>query len=257
MLFDAFNRAMVIPNTIPACRDRERIRSIVRWNGWVRGGGHSVATEKSTMEFVMTGRSMFLASALMAVGGVWAGSASAAPIHADMSLQDGAVFEQVQMRGHGGGGGSGGMSVGRGGGGMSVGRGGGPGMSFGRSGGPGMSFGNRTVGGGNFAMNNRQSFAANNRNWSGGNWSGRRNFSDFRRHRGFRGSAFAFGFGPSYYDYGYDYGYDDGYYGDDAYAYVAPGAVVADGGSCAQRFRSYDPSTGTYLGYDGLRHPCP
>jgi hypothetical protein len=26
---------------------------------------------------------------------------------------------------------------------------------------------------------------------------------------------------------------------------------------CMQRFRSYDPSSGTYLGYDGLRHPCP
>lgn len=26
---------------------------------------------------------------------------------------------------------------------------------------------------------------------------------------------------------------------------------------CAQRFRSYDPQTGTYLGYDGQRHPCP
>lgn len=26
---------------------------------------------------------------------------------------------------------------------------------------------------------------------------------------------------------------------------------------CAQRFRSYDPASGTYLGYDGYRHPCP
>ena len=26
---------------------------------------------------------------------------------------------------------------------------------------------------------------------------------------------------------------------------------------CMQRFRSYDPASGTYLGYDGLRHPCP
>ncbi|MGB8044731.1 MAG: BA14K family protein [Pseudolabrys sp.] len=24
-----------------------------------------------------------------------------------------------------------------------------------------------------------------------------------------------------------------------------------------QRFRSYDPGSGTYLGYDGYRHPCP
>jgi BA14K-like protein len=26
---------------------------------------------------------------------------------------------------------------------------------------------------------------------------------------------------------------------------------------CSQRYRSYDPASGTYLGYDGLRHPCP
>jgi BA14K-like protein len=26
--------------------------------------------------------------------------------------------------------------------------------------------------------------------------------------------------------------------------------------SCKQRYRSYDPVSGTYLGYDGLRHPC-
>ena len=26
---------------------------------------------------------------------------------------------------------------------------------------------------------------------------------------------------------------------------------------CSQRFKSYDPASGTYLGYDGLRHPCP
>ncbi len=26
---------------------------------------------------------------------------------------------------------------------------------------------------------------------------------------------------------------------------------------CQRRFRSYDPVSQTYLGYDGLRHPCP
>jgi hypothetical protein len=26
---------------------------------------------------------------------------------------------------------------------------------------------------------------------------------------------------------------------------------------CAAHFRSYDSSTGTYLGYDGMRHSCP
>jgi hypothetical protein len=39
-----------------------------------------------------------------------------------------------------------------------------------------------------------------------------------------------------------------------AYAYVAPNFGNA---SCEQRFRSYDPASGTYLGFDGLRHPCP
>jgi hypothetical protein len=36
-------------------------------------------------------------------------------------------------------------------------------------------------------------------------------------------------------------------------------AAPAYGGNayCAQRYRSYDPASGTYLGYDGLRHPCP
>ena len=199
---------------------------------------------------------MLLASALT-LGGAWAGSAIAAPIHADMALPGGAAFEQVQMRGHGGGGGGprgGGMSVGRsGGGGMSVGRSGG-GMSFNRS--SGGNWSGRAIGGGNFASNNRPG------NWSGNNWSGRRNFADWRNHRrGFRGPVVAFGFGPSYYDYGYDYG-DYGYYpyDDESYAYVAPGATAVEGDSvayCQQRFRSYDPSTGTYLGYDGLRHPCP
>ncbi|MGA2942170.1 MAG: BA14K family protein [Xanthobacteraceae bacterium] len=23
-----------------------------------------------------------------------------------------------------------------------------------------------------------------------------------------------------------------------------------------QRYKSYDPGSGTYLGYDGMRHPC-
>ena len=55
--------------------------------------------------------------------------------------------------------------------------------------------------------------------------------------------------------YGY-YGYPPGYYGP---AYVVPPPYVGDDavGYCAQRFRSYDPYSGTYLGYDGLRHSCP
>jgi len=30
-----------------------------------------------------------------------------------------------------------------------------------------------------------------------------------------------------------------------------------DDAYCSQRFRSYDPSSGTYMGYDGRRHSCP
>ena len=36
--------------------------------------------------------------------------------------------------------------------------------------------------------------------------------------------------------------------------------VPGDGDSaayCMQRFKSYDPASGTYLGYDGQSHPCP
>ena len=48
--------------------------------------------------------------------------------------------------------------------------------------------------------------------------------------------------GPEY------YAYPDEYYlapPDDAVAY------------CMRRFKSYDLRSGTYLGYDGYRHPCP
>jgi hypothetical protein len=53
------------------------------------------------------------------------------------------------------------------------------------------------------------------------------------------------------------------YYDAPVYAAPAPvyGAPVYGGNDavayCMQRFRSYDPGSGTYLGYDGLRHPCP
>jgi hypothetical protein len=63
--------------------------------------------------------------------------------------------------------------------------------------------------------------------------------------------------------YGY-YGapdYGPGYY-DDQYYDGGPVAVMPDGGDdsvtyCMQTYRSYDPQSGTYLGNDGYRHPCP
>ena len=60
-----------------------------------------------------------------------------------------------------------------------------------------------------------------------------------------------------YYGYGaYDsYGYAPGY----RRGYVVGPAYGAgdDIAYCQQRFRSYDVASGTYLGYDGMRHPCP
>ncbi len=55
-------------------------------------------------------------------------------------------------------------------------------------------------------------------------------------------------YAPGYYDDQYDNGpvavaQDPG--GDDAVAY------------CMQTYRSYDPRSGTYMGNDGQRHPCP
>ena len=69
------------------------------------------------------------------------------------------------------------------------------------------------------------------------------------------GSALGYGYGGYYdpYYYGNDYAYND-YYDDGSTRYVASGG--ADPAYCAQRYRSYDPASGTYLGYDGLRHPC-
>jgi BA14K-like protein len=67
------------------------------------------------------------------------------------------------------------------------------------------------------------------------------------------GSALA---APYYYGGYYPYGYYPAYPAYPPAGYGAPPAGDATA-YCAQRFRSYDPSTGTYLGFDGARHPCP
>jgi hypothetical protein len=62
------------------------------------------------------------------------------------------------------------------------------------------------------------------------------------------GGALAAPYGPGY--------YGPGYYGAPppvAYG-PPPGDAIA---YCMQRFRSFDPGSGTYLGNDGFRHPCP
>jgi hypothetical protein len=53
------------------------------------------------------------------------------------------------------------------------------------------------------------------------------------------------------------YYYRPYYYAPPAYYAPPPYAVGDPVAYCMQRFRSYDPYSRTYLGYDGLRHPCP
>lgn len=68
------------------------------------------------------------------------------------------------------------------------------------------------------------------------------------------GGAIASSQRGGYYGPGYapGYAYGPGY----APAYAGPPGGDAVG-YCLSRFKSYDPGSGTYLGYDGYRHPCP
>ena len=86
------------------------------------------------------------------------------------------------------------------------------------------------------------------------------------RHRHHGGSGVFLGFGlplfgggPYYNDYYDDYGYGYGY--GPYRSYYAPRAYYAPvGGShvrwCMNRYRTYDPRSNTFIGYDGDRHRC-
>jgi hypothetical protein len=86
----------------------------------------------------------------------------------------------------------------------------------------------------------------------GGGGSNRQAWSGRHYNRGGYGGGYGggiyFGGGPYW---GGPYAYDDGDYID------APVAAGGDDAYCMRRYRSYDPRSGTYLGFDGLRHPCP
>ena len=75
-------------------------------------------------------------------------------------------------------------------------------------------------------------------------------------HHGYFGGGPRFGFGFYGGPYAAEPYYDDDYYGPPV-VYGAPGPAGGDVAYCMQRFRSYDPNSGTYLGFDGQRHPCP
>lgn len=82
-------------------------------------------------------------------------------------------------------------------------------------------------------------------------------------HRGWGGGAFVGGLAAGAliggalaapYYYGSPYYYGPAYPPPGYYAPPPEGDAVA---YCMRRYRSYDPNSGTFLGYDGLRHPCP
>ncbi|SDJ55978.1 MULTISPECIES: BA14K family protein [Bradyrhizobium] len=174
----------------------------------------------------------------------------------------------MHIGGVGGGGGMhiGGVGVG-GGGGMHI-VGGGGAMHVGGGGfrGAQASIGDGRVGsvsGGNFTGHSDGQFA------HGGYRGDRDRRHGYDRGVGFAGglaagSALGYGYGGYYDPYTY-FGYYDPNYYNDGYAYNDPGydgysgSVVSSGADpsyCAQHYQSYDPVSGTYLGDDGLRHPC-
>jgi len=111
--------------------------------------------------------------------------------------------------------------------------------------------------------------------YRGGGWHG-----GGGSHSGYRGSwhggayrGYYGGYRGRYYGGGWDWGgFAAGailggllaapYYYGNAYYYPGPGYYYGpppgDGVAyCMRRFRSYDPRSGTYIGNDGYRHPCP
>jgi len=100
-----------------------------------------------------------------------------------------------------------------------------------------------------------------------GNWVGKKSRGGRHsyHHRRYRHGHYH-GHRHYYYRHGHRYYYNDGYYyGGAAIVGLAAGAIIAGAASsnyntwiarCEARYRSFDRRTGTYLGYDGYRHPC-
>jgi hypothetical protein len=88
---------------------------------------------------------------------------------------------------------------------------------------------------------------SNNR-WSHNRWHHNGHAWNHRWHHGWGGPSVGFAFGPGIYAPGYGYGAP-------GYGYGSP---VGDDHVqyCMNRYRSYDPNSDTFMGYDGMRHRC-
>ena len=92
--------------------------------------------------------------------------------------------------------------------------------------------------------------------YGNGRWHEHNNNSWYWHHHGqnnpWYGGAPAYGIpltlGLGAYNYGYNGYYNNGYYG-----YGGDNAHIQ---WCLARYRSYDPASDTYMGYDGYRHRC-
>jgi BA14K-like protein len=94
--------------------------------------------------------------------------------------------------------------------------------------------------------------------YQGGGYRGG-GYRHYHRGGGFwPGVAIGGAIGTSYGYYGSPGYYDDSYgVYDDSVVAEAPPAGEDSVAYCMQRYKSYDPASGTYLGYDGQRYPCP
>lgn len=100
-------------------------------------------------------------------------------------------------------------------------------------------------------------------------WMGREHLYGRPRHYGPRGyynygPRYRYGYGRPYRHYGYGYrGWDPGAAAAAGIIGLTTGAIIGNalsqrgGDRSCYRFRSYNPQTGTYIGYDGRRHYCP
>jgi hypothetical protein len=94
--------------------------------------------------------------------------------------------------------------------------------------------------------------------WGGGDWGYGHNGYGFGLGAFGLATGLLFGSGLGYYGGYYGHPYYGGYYGNGYYdnGYYGNGGYDDYDIACAHKYRSYDPGSNTFLGYDGYRHTC-